>query len=256
MDPTILIVGIAGIAVAIGSIISALKEEEAPQYATPGQGIVTTQYYPQAPLPYYQTSSYATPQYYAQSSYPQYVPTHPTYVATVPQYYPTQPAQYIPTPAPQYIPTPGYVQPAYQPQPTRTVAPYHSTYPWGNSAYIATIAQTPLQTVTPSYNPNPSYAPSYTGTYSSMPTFGYNVNYNYPTNNTLNQSTCIPGQPAPPGFRFQQSPTYNIPQPSAPKYPTLFSSNATGQYADAGSGITMTTNSSMFNPDGTWNFQR
>lgn len=71
----------------------------------------------------------------------------------------------------QYVPQhPVYQQPVYQQpvqppfnQPVPHVAPYCSEYPWGYNAYVAYIANTPIQNPQPVYPTAPAYQPTYSG---------------------------------------------------------------------------------------------
>lgn len=117
IDPTMIVAGIAGLCIAVGSILKAMKEQQPmqPRYAIAGNGYAQTQYVPQAPS----------------QAYIPYVPPVPQYQAPIQQY-----QQPIPVPQP--------------------VEPYKSVYPWGYNAYIASIAntQTVPSQYTTSYYPN------------------------------------------------------------------------------------------------------
>jgi hypothetical protein len=102
-----------------------------------------------------------------------------------------------------------YTQPqAPQPMPQPMCPPpYASMYPWGYNAYIATIANTPMQSPAMSYGY--AYTP-YTPWYSPQV---YSYNFNNPGqgyNNGVVTNPIRPSPPgAPPGSTCPQQCTYN-----------------------------------------------
>ena len=137
----------------------------------------------------------------------------------IPQYAATG-TGYVSTPYVQQAPPPTYVPPVQEYRPVvpapQPVAPCPSANPWGYNAYIATIANTPVQQQYTTYYPNGVYEINGVK-YGGKPCL-YNVDYT--TGAPLNQNNAVQGRAAPPGYTFGQpfSPTLNQAVQSQP-YP-------------------------------------
>ena len=94
-------------------------------------------------------------------------------------------------PAPEYVPT------------------YQSAYPWGYNAYIATIANAPMQNNSMSYQYYPVQVSDMSGGYyyASPKVFEYNTDYGRSSSYTPPKPYI---QPAPPGYNMSPQYSYNM----------------------------------------------
>lgn len=240
------VAGVAGAVVAVGAVVAAIANmmnpNRAHMYETPGQGPVQTQYVPQHPMqqPMYQAPMYQMPIYqapvqpmYQQPVYQQPVYQQPVYQQPVYQQQPVQPAQ----------PT----QQSVYHQPVQPVQPYVSQYPWGYNAYIACLANMPLQ------NQSQSFTYAY-----SQPTQYNGPLYTYDWDKFYRKNMGVGGSPqqmgAPPG---QTPPVYPYSaqqqQASPPPQPHIDLSTIPAYVRTYANGYTSAMQiPACYNNDGSW----
>ena len=211
------IAGLVGVVTFFGAMVNAMIEDDKPRYVVPREGLVYTQYTPQAP---------------------------PTY-----NYNQQQPmAQPVPQPVAPSMMVPQYQQP----------------YVWGTSAYINTIANTPMVTPAPTYTPyyQYGYVQPKMGYMSSPKVFEYNVDYSNGGMTRVNQNMMTRGTAAPPGQMYQTYPysrnnySYQY-QYTSPQYSynyNRYNYNPNDAYARtyANGNVSFCKIPSCYNNDGTW----